>query len=423
MHSRRHRWEQRSSLSQRVSHREDGAPEQCSPSRACRPRFPATFSYSLRQPDQGSAQSSPPPFSPRRQPQSRLYPPVLSHTRQHLSARTRSSTPIPVYEPPKERFTPPREVIRPSPRVSKSSKRKKTLKITIKKEPPEIDLSRLPPPSPTDDPLLLHGRVRSPRPPVPTNARETPLLESTPPGPGKQLSPFKRCALDFPLPGIPSDVDDSEDAELLKQPIFNFAADGEDSSSLDGSGSEQEGEYTGKFRVVHVPTKADPPTSTTRGRIEQWGRPISPFPRKGSPIPEIVADNGPDDSSDLDLSLAQPQFHQERVEDRHVPEALEDAQEDAQEAGSTIELQGEHAKPIEIAEMEHAVPSKTLLTTITLQLLPISRSHVLSTKRVAMKHTRVSGDHLILPKKTSSGRTLNPEMKAPARTEIHRPKN
>ncbi|KAI0287106.1 hypothetical protein BC826DRAFT_1046517 [Russula brevipes] len=271
-----------------------------------------------------------------------FIPPVLSHTRQHLSARTRSSTPIPVYEPPKERFTPPREVIRPSPRVSKSSKRKKTLKLTIKKEPPEIDLSCLPPPSPTDDPLLLHGRVRSPRPPVPTHARETPLLESTPPGPGKELSPFKRCALDFPLPGIPSD-----------QPIFNFAADGEDSSSSDGTGSEQEGEYTGKFRVVHVPTKADPPTSTTRGRIEQWGRPISPFPRKGT-------DSGPDDSSDLDLSLVQPQFHQERVEDRHVPEALEDAQEDAQEAGSTIELQGEHAKPIEATEMEHAVPSKDL---------------------------------------------------------------
>jgi hypothetical protein len=183
------------------------------------------------------------------------------------------------------------------------------------------------------------------------------------------LSPFERCALDFPLPGIPSDVDDSEDAELLKQPIFNFAADGEDSSSSDGSGSEQEGEYTGKFRVVHVPTKADPPTSTTRGRIEQWGRPISPFPRKGSPIPEIVSDNGLDSSSDLDLSLAQPQFHQERVEDRHVPEALEDAQEDAQVAEVTIELQGEHAKPIEITEMEHAMPSKDLahdnLATVT----------------------------------------------------------
>jgi hypothetical protein len=85
--------------------------------------------------------------------------PIPSPTRQHLSARARSSTPIPSYEPPHERFTPPREVVRPSPRVSKSSKRKKTLSITIKKEPFEIDLSCLPPPSPTDDPLLLHGRV------------------------------------------------------------------------------------------------------------------------------------------------------------------------------------------------------------------------------------------------------------------------
>ncbi|KAF8494467.1 hypothetical protein F5888DRAFT_1805643 [Russula emetica] len=74
------------------------------------------------------------------------------------------------------------------------------------KEPLEIDLSRLPPPSPTDDPLLLHGRVRRPRPLVPTNARETLLLES-----------------------IPSDVDDNKDIDSLKQPVFNLAANGEDS--------------------------------------------------------------------------------------------------------------------------------------------------------------------------------------------------
>jgi hypothetical protein len=277
-----------------------------------------------------------------------FIPPIPSHTRQHLSLRARSSTPIPVYEPPAERFTPPREVIRPSPRVSKSSKRKNTLKVTIKKEPPEIDLSRLPPPSPTDDPLLLHGRQPCPRPPIPTNARQTPLLESTPPAPGKQLSPLNRCALDFPLPGIPSDVDDNEDTSIVDQPLFNIAPNGDDSwSSSDGGSSEQEGEYTGKFRVMHVPTKADPPTSMTRERIEQWGRPISPFPRKGSPIPEVVI--GDDESSDLDLSLEQPQFHL----DRRVPEAVEDAQEPRGE----IE---EQTKPTEISVTERAAPAEEL---------------------------------------------------------------
>jgi hypothetical protein len=272
--------------------------------------------------------------------------PIPSHTRQHLSAQARSSTPIPPYEPPSERFTPPREVFRPSPRVSKSSKRKKTLNIIIKKEPPEVDLSRLPPPSPTDDPLLLHGRVRSPRPSVPTNARETPLLESTPPGLGKKLSPLNPCALDFSLPGIPSDVDDNEDTDSLQQPVFNLAADGEDSwSSSDGGSSEQEGEYTGKFRVMSVPTKADPPTSGTRDRIEQWGRPISPFPRKGSPIPEHEHEEDYDDdhAGDLDLSLV------ETIGDRHVSESPKDAPEPLNE----IEIPQEPPNAPEISETEH----------------------------------------------------------------------
>jgi hypothetical protein len=285
--------------------------------------------------------------------------PVPSPTRQHLSAQARSSTPVPPYEPPCERFTPPREVVRPSPRVSKSSKRKKTLSITIKKEPPEIDLSRLPPPSPTDDPLLLHGRVRRPRPSVPTNARETPVLESTPPRPGKQLSPLNPCALDFSLPGIPSDVDDNEDIESLKQPVFDLAANGEDSwSSSDGGSSEQEGEYTGKFRVMQVPTKADPPTSGTRARIEQWGRPISPFPRRGSPIPELEheEDNDSVDASGLDPSVVQPQFHVEKIEDRHVPESPRGAWEPISE----IEVPQEPANAPEISETEHIAPSRDL---------------------------------------------------------------
>ena len=284
--------------------------------------------------------------------------PVPSPTRQHLSAQARSSTPVPPYEPPRERFTPPREVVRPSPRVSKSSKRKKTLSITIKNEPPEIDLSRLPPPSPTDDPLLLHGRAPRPRASVPTNARETPLLESTPPRPGKQLSPLNPCALDFSLPGIPSDVDDDEDTDSLKQPVFNFAAEnGEDSwSSSDGSSSEQEGEYTGKFRVMKVPTKVDPPTSGTRERIEQWGRPISPFPRRGSPIPEHEHEED-DDAGDLDLSLVQPQFDVERIEESHVPESPKDAQEPICE----FEVQSqEPANAPEISETEHTAPSPDL---------------------------------------------------------------
>ena len=196
----------------------------------------------------------------------------------------------------------------------------------IKKEPPEIDLSRPPPPSPTDDPILLHARLRTPRPSFPTHARETPVLESTPPEPGKQTSPLNRSALDFPLPGIPSDVEDNEDLDVPEPPVFNLAGAGDDpwSSSNEGQ-SEQEGEYTGKFRVVRVPTKADPPTSATRERIEQWGRPLSPFPRKVGAILEGDAHSDAEENSDVDLSLAQPQFSNQQKEDGHAPGTLGDA--------------------------------------------------------------------------------------------------
>jgi hypothetical protein len=141
--------------------------------------------------------------------------------------------------------------------------------------------------------------------------------------------------------------------------VFNLAANGEDSwSSSDDGSSEQEGEYTGKFRVMQVPTKADPPTSGTRERIEQWGRPISPFPRRGSPIPEHEheEENYGDDAGDLKLSLVQPQFHVENNEDRHVPESPKNAREPISE----IEVPEEPANAPEISEIEHTAPSQDL---------------------------------------------------------------
>jgi hypothetical protein len=142
--------------------------------------------------------------------------------------------------------------------------------------------------------------------------------------------------------------------------LFNLEANGDDSwSSSDNGSSEQEGEYTGKFRVVHVPTKVDPPTSTTKERIEQWGRPISPFPRKGSPIPEV--DIGDDEeSSDLDISLEQPQFHLETAGDCPVPEVRKDAQEDAQEPRSEIEVGQEQTKATEISATGRALSAQEL---------------------------------------------------------------
>lgn len=238
-----------------------------------------------------------------------------------LGARSRrSATPIPPYEPPKDVFTPPREVFLTSnvPKsVSKSSKRKtpaastkaKGLKILtapsiIKQELPDIDLTApMPPASPTDDPLLLSG----PPEPRSTPIRRSPLK--------RMLSHGVQAQLDNLPPSSPMDDEeqggategvnyfdwnhhtepegstdfsmelDPADADVPPVQLFDLnppddaggwsdSDDGENEDKMEGHG-----EYTGKWKMMKVRTKADPPSSATRGRMEQWGRPISPFPK------------------------------------------------------------------------------------------------------------------------------------------------
>ncbi|EED83299.1 predicted protein [Postia placenta Mad-698-R] len=213
---------------------------------------------------------------------------ALSPGRQHESgsvARRRSVTPLPPYEPPRERFTPPREVFRSLPPRSpapRSSKRKPKHKLTllIKKEPPDIDLSQPPPPaSPTDDPLLLSGPPRHIKPHRNTatqGSRETPPLASTSPIRDEDM----QHAFAFDAPSGGADTTMSDDFSIV--PAFNFDGavdDGFSSSEDEHEDFDQTGEYTGKFRMLAVPTKEDPPNSHTRERMEAWGRPISPFPR------------------------------------------------------------------------------------------------------------------------------------------------
>lgn len=262
-----------------------------------------------------------------------LPPSFTTRKEQSLSpskSRRRSVTPLPLYEPPPDRFTPPREVVyTPLPSVSKSSKRKtvprshgksRRLTLQIKKEPPDIDFSApLPPASPTDDPLLLYGPPPStkPRPQAPrasftsTHSRDTPPISSS--------SPVRPSAQDDShLPNLDfanMDVDSDDDNEPLP-PLFEF--DRLD-NNLDEAWTDDEqdnnesefdvGEYTGKFKAFTVPTKADPPSSATRVRQDRWGRPISPFPygkrhpsdaaRRHSPIPESPV------QEDVELPIAE----------------------------------------------------------------------------------------------------------------------
>ena len=81
----------------------------------------------------------------------------------------------------------------------------------------------------------------------------------------------------FTIPDVPEQMDD------------DGWSDSDDDFNLTG-------EYTGKYKMVTVPIKADPPTSGTRGRMESWGRPVSPFPyseilERSLPVSDLTEDD------------------------------------------------------------------------------------------------------------------------------------
>ncbi|KIJ63731.1 hypothetical protein HYDPIDRAFT_112668 [Hydnomerulius pinastri MD-312] len=200
--------------------------------------------------------------------------------------RMRGHSTTPAYEPPRERFTPPREIevsplVFDTPRAPKSTRRNASARMRrsspVKSEPPEIDLSQaLRPPSPTDDPLLLSDGRSTKSPPL--RSRVTPAFSSSPSDNSQFIDPPLSFAARL-SGGRVDDFGSTDDSDVL--PVFSLPNQADQTS--DGwSDSEDEfnltGEYTGKYKVVKVPTKADPPTSGTRERMESWGRPRSPFP-------------------------------------------------------------------------------------------------------------------------------------------------
>ncbi|KAI0088390.1 hypothetical protein BDY19DRAFT_195870 [Irpex rosettiformis] len=263
-------------------------------------------------------------------PNADFIPPLYEISRSSVTKHY-THTSIPYYEPPVDRFTPPREVVyTPVPSVSKSSKRKslpgsqtkgkgRRLTIQIKKEPPEIDLSApLPPASPTDDPLLLYGpppsttkRIRLPSvSTLPTNARDTPPMSSSP------VRPPQGFLIDMTMG---EDIDNNDGTydiyERPLPPVFSFPR--EDAESLVEALREQtptvvrDGDYGEHYTVHSVPTKADPPSSCTKERMDRWGRPVSPFPYQlsHSPIPESPVQKGKDKSEVADIEASPARLH------------------------------------------------------------------------------------------------------------------
>ncbi|KAF4581360.1 hypothetical protein EYR40_002948 [Pleurotus pulmonarius] len=141
-------------------------------------------------------------------------------------------------------------------------------------------------------------------PPAAPRSNETPLANPVFPSDLPASSPLPSSdddgcddgPLDFlqdgPIQEFETSTDMDMDGGVL--PIFNFdpnAADDAFSDSDDelappGPASkaavigEGEGEYTGRWRLLDVPTKNDPPSSATRERMDKWGNPISPFPKR-----------------------------------------------------------------------------------------------------------------------------------------------
>ncbi|KAI5124349.1 hypothetical protein M0805_008956 [Coniferiporia weirii] len=268
-----------------------------------------------------------------------IPPSLLTVTSSGVSVRRRSVTPIPPYEPPKERYTPPREIIgtpiaerKPARRAAAARKKrpqgkgdKPVSQLRIKTEPPEINLKSLPPPaSPSEDPILLVGppAVRVHRPSTPprvsnratslvdfemdldlpgneqrNTSRSVPLISPSPIRSESSIPPvFDFTGMDDDAGGVnngwtDSSSDDGFGGGPANEVSFGgdfgagVADDGWSDSDSGNEGEEEEpsmgeGDFTGKFLAFKVPTKLDPPTSETLERMEEWGRPISPHPKR-----------------------------------------------------------------------------------------------------------------------------------------------
>ncbi|KAF8508245.1 hypothetical protein BU17DRAFT_70877 [Hysterangium stoloniferum] len=264
----------------------------------------------------------------------------------------RSATPDVRYEAPAEQFTPPRSVVLSVP-SSTTSVRSRSVKppsssgggtrpsverkvVTVKVERftspfplPPVDLSKpVPPPSPTDDPLLLVGvdePLRRCATPVDKrtlvdaavgadlgdgNPPSTPIRHRSPSivreinqshwnfgSNGPEQTALMDVEFDGPSnfeatfnPGFDSDDDDNDnmanidDGVFTQPPVAQFDPNETTGSHIfhsddvEAQAGEDEGEFTGRFKFYNTPLKQDPPSSATRMRRESWGRPISPFP-------------------------------------------------------------------------------------------------------------------------------------------------
>jgi hypothetical protein len=239
-------------------------------------------------------------------PEADYIPFAISSARTISVSRRHSATPIPAYEYPFERFTPPREVVATPKslnpgKTTKASKRKE-VKLVVKTEPPDVDLTLpLPPPSPSDDPLLLsgppiqlfgragnsrqqnhtnisrgsfHNEETRPRYSVPHS--KTPSSHTRLNHKGEVVSHSANVEL-----GNSAEQNVRNDATTPPTPSFDIVGSSNDVWSDSDSDCaldfDQSGEYTGKFTMMSVPVKLDSSASRKSDKFSRC-RPVSPFP-------------------------------------------------------------------------------------------------------------------------------------------------
>ena len=260
--------------------------------------------------------------------------------------------------PPREVFLTPRAT--PKPLKRRPSSRPKRTATKVKTEPPDVDPSKARPSSPSDDPLLLSGPLR---------ARFTPAFSSSPPLPpvsfAARLSGGRARAL-------PSSS--SPDAGVHALPTFAaprtvMETSGAWSDSDDDDGFNLTGEYTGHYKILRVPTKADPPT---RERMS-WGRPVSPFPysaimERSLPLEDVAEDACvldsvvPCEHVDVDVWEVATEPPPSDIEPSSSPSVSEDEFGDLDDDFLAFELDAESTmvRPLvapreDLAESDHSV--------------------------------------------------------------------
>ncbi|KAI5990370.1 hypothetical protein EDC04DRAFT_2989368 [Pisolithus marmoratus] len=221
--------------------------------------------------------------------------------------RMRSRSITPAYEPPRERFTPPREIeiIRPpfETPTAKSTRRNASFN-----SPGRLLRVRTQ--------SFLAGNRPSKSPPL--RSRFTPTFSSSPLYDSQYDDPPTSFAARLSK-GRVNDFGDVTDPDVLPiltgpEPPDRFNDDGWSDSDDDFNLT---GEYTGKYKMLKIPTKADPPTSGTRERMEMWGRPASPFPyseilERSLPLSDMTED---DIFGNVDQHHPSVQTHDELNED------------------------------------------------------------------------------------------------------------